>query len=120
MSVPTEFTEDDLEVAEAEIEFAMQNCPVEGIISTSDGAPVSFDDLQALLEKLKGMVGQVRMEELEGNQILQLEALSEYTGENCPVESTATYHDGRQVSGRDIASLAEKLKALELASVPTA
>jgi hypothetical protein len=117
--LPPEFTEDDLEVAEAEVEFAMQNCPVEGILSTSDGGSVTFDDLQAILGRLKGLEGQPSaIQGLEGEQILQLEALSEYTYENCPVESTATYQDGRQVSARDIATLTDKLRALSIEPVP--
>ena len=115
------FTEEDLEVAEAEVEFAMQNCPVEGIVSTVDGTPVTFEDLESILAKLKELEGSPgTVGALEGGQLLQLEALSDYTFENCPVESTATFHDGRPVSGQDIAALAGKLKASrsELIQVP--
>ncbi len=102
------------------MEFAMQNCPVEGILSTSDGGSVTFDDLQAILERLKALEGQPgRMQELEGEQILQLEALTEYTYENCPVERAGTFHDGRQVSAKDIGTLRAKLKDCRLEPAQT-
>ncbi len=117
--MPPELTEDDLEVAEDEVEFAMQTCPVEGIVSASDGALVTFDDLEGILDKLRGMSRQtVSVGELDGSEILKLEALTDYTYENCPVENTATFHDGRQVSAKDIAALRDKLKALVLEPVP--
>jgi len=43
---PLELIENDLEVAEASVRFALENCPVEGVLSREDGTPVSLDGLQ--------------------------------------------------------------------------
>ena len=48
-----ELTEDELEVAEVGIAFALQNCPVEGVLTSPDGTPVTYDGLQAVLERAK-------------------------------------------------------------------
>lgn len=112
-----EITEEDLEVAEAGVAFAMANCPVEGVVSTPDGTPVTLDMLQALQERLKEIEGDpAKVSEFSGEQILQLGALMEYTNENCPVDSTMTFHDGRRILGRDISALTEKIKELMLES----
>lgn len=93
----------------------MANCPVEGVVSTPDGAPVTLDMLQALQERLKEIEGTPeKISELGGEQILQLRALMEYTNENCPVDSTTTFRDGRRILGRDISTFTEKIKALAL------
>ena len=104
-----ELTEDELEVAEASVKFAMENCPVEGLLSREDGTPLSLDDLQALGDKLGEIENSAELRVGEG-LIADLRAVIGYTSENCPVEGVATFHDGRPISGRDIMSLDEKLK----------
>jgi hypothetical protein len=106
-----DFTEDDLEVAEASVRFAMENCPVEGLLSKEDGTPVTLDDLEALLDRLKGIEGGQAPSVNIGEDIAaQLRNVIDYTSENCPVEGVAAFHDGRSVSGKNIAILAEKLR----------
>ena len=105
-----ELTEDDLEVAEASVKFAMENCPVEGLLSKEDGTSISFDELQNLLEKLR------EIEKTPGLRLgeevtVTLRSVIGYTSENCPVEGVATFHDGRPISGRNIMTLDEKLRA---------
>lgn len=99
-----------MEVAEASVKFAMENCPVEGLLSKEDGTSISLDDLQTLLEKLQ------RLERTPGNRLDDdvaptLRSVIDYTSENCPVEGVSTFHDGRPISGRDIMALDEKLRA---------
>ena len=107
-----ELTKDDLEVAEASIRFAMQSCPVEGVLSMDDGSPVSLDDLQSLIEVLEEVEKQkVLPLRLNEDALAQLKGVIRYTSENCPVENVATFHDGRAISGRDIMALAGKLEA---------
>ena len=104
-----ELTQDDVEVAEASVRFAMDNCPVEGLLSKEDGTSISLDDLQTLLEKL------LDREKMPGSKLSDditttLRSVIDYTSENCPVEGVATHHDGRPISGKDIMTLDEKLR----------
>ncbi len=108
-----DLTEDELEVAEASITFALQNCPVEGILSTEDGSPITLDMLQDLLDALKG----AEMEpgnatSFNREELLRLEGVMSYTYENCPVEGATTFHDGRLISGRESAALVAKIRGL--------
>jgi hypothetical protein len=106
-----ELTEDDFQVAEASVRFALENCPVEGVLSGEDGTPVSLDGLQTLLERLKEIEDRsMSASQLGEDALLRLKAVIEYTSENCPVESVAIFHDGRPISGRDIMTLAEKFR----------
>ena len=104
-----ELSEDDLEVAEASVKFAIENCPVEGLISNEDGTSVSLDELQTLLGKLK------EAETAPGHTLANeatstLRSVINYTSENCPVEEVSTFHDGTPILGRDIMTLDAKLK----------
>jgi hypothetical protein len=112
-----DLTEDELEVAEASITFALQNCPVEGVLTGPDGTPVTFDGLQALLERLKEMENRSGTQ-LDDDILNQLKAVVDYTSENCPVESACTFHDGRPILGINIMALAEKLREKKLANQP--
>lgn len=106
-----ELTEDDLEVAAASVRFAIENCPVEGVLSSEDGTPVSLDGLQTLLERLKEIENQsTSASKPTEDVLLQLKVVIDYTSENCPVEGVATFRDGRPISGRGIMTLAEKLR----------
>jgi hypothetical protein len=104
-----ELTQDDIEVAEASVKFAMENCPVEGLLSREDGTSISLDDLQTLLERLQ------ETEKTPGTRLGDditptLGSVIDYTSENCAVEGVATFHDGRPILGRDIMTLDEKLR----------
>lgn len=106
-----ELTEDDLEVAEASVRFAIENCPVEGVLSKDDGTSVSVDEVQALLEKLKEIEGGSTPGGIPDKDVIaELRIVIDYTSENCPVEGVTTFHDGRPISGKDIITLAEKLR----------
>lgn len=105
-----ELTEDDLEVAEASVKFAMESCPVEGVLSNEDGTSISLDHLQALLERLEELERTSAGMKLNGDVVITLGSIINYTSENCPVERAATFHDGRPISGRDIMALHEKLR----------
>ena len=106
-----ELTEDDLEVAEASITFALQSCPIEGVLTGPDGTPVTYDGLQNLLDKLQEMENRSDSGPQIGDDVLsQLKAVINYTSENCPVENVSTYHDGRPILGTNIMALAEKLR----------
>ena len=108
----TVLSEDDLEVAEASLEFALENCPVEGLLSTDDGTSITFDMIEAVLEKVKSVESQpASAHELDGVDLARLQSVMQYTSENCPVEGVARFHDGRQVSGRDLLDLAQKLSS---------
>lgn len=110
MSAP-ELTEDDMEVAEASVMFALDNCPVEGVLSNKDGTPVSLDELESLLGTIRENEGQSASGGRLGDDALsRLKVVIDYTSENCPVEGVATFHDGRTISGNDIIVLARKLK----------
>jgi len=104
-----ELTEEDLEVAEASVRFAMENCPVEGLLSNEDGTSVTLDELQTLIEKLKEIEKTPSLR-LREEVAMTLRSVIDHTSENCPVEGVATFHDGRQISGRDIMTLDEKLR----------
>jgi len=107
----TELTEDELEVAEASIAFALQNCPVEGVLTGLDGTPVTYDGLQNLLENLREMENRSDSGPQIDDEILNLlKAVIDYTSENCPVENVSTFHDGRPILGTNIMALAEKLR----------
>ena len=103
-------TEDDLEVAEASISFALQNCPVEGVLTGPDGMAVTYDGLQALLGRVKELENRSDNGPMPDDVVAQLQAVIDYTSENCPVESVSTFHDGRPILGRNVTDLAEKLK----------
>ncbi len=111
-----ELTDDDLEIAEASITFALQNCPVEGVLTGVDGAPVTYDDLQLLLERLKEMENRSDSgPRLDHEALSRLKVVIDYTSENCPVENVSTFHDSRPILGSNMMALAKKLK--EQASV---
>ena len=102
-------TEDDLEVAEASVSFAMENCPVEGLLTREDGTSISLDDLQTLRGKLKEAENSPD-HRIGEEAVASLRSVIDYTSENCPVEEMATFHDGRPISGRSIIALDEKLR----------
>lgn len=102
-------TEDDLEVAEASVKFAMESGPVEGVLSNDDGTSISIDDLQTLLERLDEIEKTPAGMKLDGDILMTLGRVISYTSENCPVERAAAFRDGRPISGRDIMALHEKL-----------
>ena len=80
-----ELTEEELEVAEACVKFAMENCPVGGLLSKEDGTPLSLDELQTMQEKLEEIENSADLslgEDLTSN----LRSVIGYTSENCPVE----------------------------------
>jgi len=104
-----ELTQDDMEVAEASVKFAMENCPVEGLLSKEDGTSISLDDLQTLLEKLQGYE-RTPGSKLDDDVAPTLRSVIDYTSQNCPVEGVSIFHDGRPISGRDIMVLDEKLR----------
>ncbi len=105
-------TQDDLEVAVASVRFAMENCPVEGLLSNEDGTAVTLDELQALLDRLGQVQGQTEPTvTLSEDLRAQLKNIIDYTSENCPVEGVASFRDGRPVSGRNVTALAEKLSS---------
>ncbi|HXX72091.1 MAG TPA: hypothetical protein VEI80_00215 [Candidatus Acidoferrales bacterium] len=109
-----ELTEDDLEVAEASIRFALQSCPVEGVLTGPNGAPVTYDSLQTLLEKLVESENRSDSGPQLGDDVLsQLKEVIGYTSENCPVENVSTFHDGRPILGVNVLALANKLSNLE-------
>jgi len=97
-------------VAEASLSFALQNCPVEGVLSSPEGTPVTYDELQSLLDELRQVEDKSSSSELGEEALLQLKVVIDYTSENCPVENIATFHDGRSISGKDIMALAQKLR----------
>ncbi|HMD78770.1 MAG TPA: hypothetical protein VKF39_02175 [Nitrososphaerales archaeon] len=100
-----------MEVAEASIRFAMENCPVEGVLTHDDGSSVSLDELQSLMENLQGHEGTFVAGSSLGVALAgQLRIVIDYASENCPVEGVTPFHDGRRISGRDIVALAEKLR----------
>jgi hypothetical protein len=103
-------SEDELEVAEASVKFAMENCPVEGLLSREDGTDISVDDLQSLLVKLQDAEKAPGLT-LDEDVLLSLRSVMSYTSENCPVEGVSTFHDGRQISGKNIMTLEQKLRA---------
>jgi hypothetical protein len=107
-----ELTENDLEVAEASVRFAMENCPVDGLLSKEDGSSISLDDLQALLDRVEEIERTPGMR-LGGDVLMTLRRVIDYTSENCPVEGVTTFHDGKQISGKNIMELDQKLKEQE-------
>ena len=106
-----ELTENELEIAEASISFAIENCPIEGLLSNEDGTSISLDEAQALLEKLKAAENEPpKGGGLGIDTTTKLKIIIDYTSENCPVEAVATFHEGKPISGNDIATLPEKLR----------
>jgi hypothetical protein len=104
-----DLTQDDMEVAEASVRFAMENCPVEGLLSKEDGTSISLDEMQSILEKLQEAEKTPGFK-IGGEVALTLKSVIDYTSENCPVEGVAVFHDGRPISGKDIMTLDEKLR----------
>jgi len=103
-----QLTEDDLEVAEASVKFAMDNCPVEGVLSNEDGTSISLDEMQTILDSLQE-VERTPGTELRRDVATALKSVIDYTSESCPVEGVAIFHDGRSISGRNVMTLREKL-----------
>lgn len=112
-------TEEDLEVAEASVRFAMENCPVEGLLSRQDGTPISLDDLQSLLERVEEVEKTPGLD-LGGDAVMTLKSVIGYTNENCPADGVAAFHDGRPISGSSIMTLEMKLKGRDSPESPLA
>ena len=101
-----------MEVAEASVKFAIDNCPVEGLLSKEDGTSFSLNDLQVLLEKLRE-TEKALGSKLDDGLLMSLRVVMSYTSENCPVEGVSSFHDGREISGKNIVTLEEKLRGPE-------
>ncbi len=113
------FSAEELEVAKANLTFALENCPVDGGIVTEDGDTSSRESVEALLRRLEA-VGAQRMSNLDlgPGEIRLLEAVADYAIDTCPVEGGLVKDDGSLASRADVKALREKIETLPEVATP--
>ncbi|MGH9920031.1 MAG: hypothetical protein ACRD6W_14345 [Nitrososphaerales archaeon] len=110
---------EELEVAKANLRFALENCPVDGGILIEDGGTTSRESVEVLLKRLEAVETRtIEALGLSHEDVEILKALADYGLETCPVEGGMMLDDGRLVSKTDLRALREKIDALPLVVVP--
>ncbi len=109
----------ELQVARANLRFALDNCPVDGGVLLEDGGTTSRESVEALLGRLEAIdVQGVNSPDLSDDEAKMLEAVADYALEECPIEGGMVLDNGRLVSRADIRSLRQKVEATPRACVP--
>ncbi len=107
-----ELSAEELRLAKANLIFSIENCPVEGGITTDDGSVSSRDSFEALLKKLEAVqVEPVNRLDLSNEDLGYLIATADYTLTYCPVEGIMI-EDGQMASREAFTALRERLKSL--------
>jgi hypothetical protein len=106
-----ELSAEELRLVKANLTFAIENCPIEGGITTEDGRFSSRDAFEALLKKLGAVqITPMNRLDLSNEDLGFLIATADYALTNCPVEGIMT-EDGQMASSEAFAALREKLKS---------
>lgn len=110
---------EELEVAKANLRFALENCPVDGGILIEDGGTTSRESVEGLLKRLEAVEARPTDALDLGNEDVNiLKAVADYGLETCPVEGGMMLDDGRPVSKAALRALREKIDTLPLVVVP--
>jgi len=105
-----EFNADELNLAKANLAYALQKCPPEGITKTGGGS-ASARDVEALLKKLEAVqVKPANTLDLTGEEHALLIATTDYALTNNPVEGIMTEDDLKALK-EILTAFREKLKA---------
>ena len=109
--ITVELSAEELNLAKANMAFALENCPVEGAITTEDGSFSSRDSYEVLLKKLQVVqIKPVNALDLSKEELEFLIATADYALTNCPVEGIMT-EDGKMASREALKALHERLKS---------
>jgi hypothetical protein len=110
---------EELEVAKANLRFALEDCPVDGGVLIEDGGTSSRESVEALLKKLESVEApEVRAIALGSEDLKLLKAVAEYAIDECPIGGGMMLDDGTLVSKTDLVALREKVAILAQAFAP--
>ena len=100
---------EEMGIVQANLRFALENCPLEGGILIEDGTASSEYSVRALLKKLEdSKTRQFRVADLANNDIRLLRAITEYAVKECPIDDAMMLDSGRIVTRDDLRALKEK------------
>ena len=101
---------EEVQVAKANVVFALKNCPVDGGILTEDGCAFSRESLELLLKKLELVEAQPTTgPDLGREEVKLLSAVVGFALDYCPIEGGMMLDDGVLVSRENLTALREKL-----------
>lgn len=99
---------EEMEIVQANLGFAIENCPTEGGILLEDGTTSTEQSVKDLLKKLKTATGrQVNLPDLADKEIRLLKAVAGYAIQECPIEGLML-DSGRVVTKDALRALKEK------------
>lgn len=103
---------EEVQVAKANVVFALENCPLDGGIQTEDGCASSRESVEGLLMKLELIEAQPTTGLTLGNEeVKSLSAVIGFALDYCPIEGGMMLDDGVLVSRENLIALREKLEA---------
>jgi len=101
---------EEVQVAKANVKFALENCPVDGGILMEDGCAGSRESLEVLLKKLQLVEAQPTTGlDVGGEEVKLLSAVVGFALDFCPIEGGMMLDDGVLVSRENLTALREKL-----------
>ncbi len=110
--VTIELTDRELRLANANIAYAIENCPVEGGIMTDAGHFSTKQSFDELLKKLQAVeIKPTNILNVSDEEFEFLIAASTYALEYCPIEGGIMTEDGQFSTKHDFAALRDRLKA---------
>ena len=116
-----ELNERELKLVGANIDYAIENCPVDGGIMTEDGHFSSKDMYDTLQKKVKTLrVKRTNKIDVNAEELKFFIATAEYALENCPVEGKIMMEDAQFSSKEMFQELLKKLRGYDskLAAAP--
>lgn len=109
-----ELTDRELQLVRANIDYAIENCPVDGGIMTEDGHFSSKAYYDGLQKKVRGLpVKPTNKIAVDDEELKFFIATAEYALENCPVEGKIMMEDAQFSSKEMFQDLLKKLKSFE-------
>jgi len=106
-----ELTERELKLVRANVNYAIENCPVDGGIMTEDGHFSTKDYYDGLHNKLNGIsVKPTNKINVDAEELKFLIATAEYALDNCPVEGKIMMEDAQFSSKEMFQALLKKLR----------
>lgn len=108
---------EDVEVAKANVRFALENCPVDGGILAEDGCSFSRESVEVTLGRLEESESSASRGPLGDDELKVMRALADYALEECPIEGGLIRDDGSLVSRSDLRAYRERIGAAALVEV---
>jgi hemerythrin-like domain-containing protein len=99
---------EEMEIVQANLRFAIENCPTEGGILLEDGTTSTEQSVKDLLKKLEtSKAGQINLPDLTNKDIRLLKAIAGYAIQECPIDGLML-DSGRVITKDALRALKEK------------